>query len=174
MRLRIASRVNVPGSFSEARAKGAVVAQDIVNLSNEVDKDLQRINELDKARRYREASRLTDEMTKKVSIIRMRSLELAEELKAMTAALPEVHPSGARQAALDSISNRLALISRLISYTDQVTHLLEVLQEHFRTGQAPKEDVTKLVNEINAEVRAINAFNSQAGQAMDRFDIIVR
>ena len=78
------------------------------------------------------------------------------------------------RAALESISSRLALINQLINYSADLSRLEEALRGRFAgTGTTSPAEITALVNQINTDVNAINNFNSQAGQAMDRFDGIV-
>lgn len=175
LRLRAASRVTVPQAFSEARGRGAVVSQDIVNISNGIAEDVKKMQDLDRDKKYEEALGVAASIDGKLDDLRTKAIDLTEELEAMTAALAAITDPPTRQAALDSISSRMALISRLVTYTDGVKRLTEVLRTHFETGKAlPAEDTSRLVAEINAEVRAINAFNGQASQAMDRFDEAVR
>jgi hypothetical protein len=78
----------------------------------------------------------------------------------------------AQQAALESISSRLALINELITYSSDLNHLLTVLQLRFRGTPQPNGEVQGIVNQINTDVNAINNFNAQAGQSMDKFDSI--
>ena len=90
----------------------------------------------------------------------------------MTKDLSNINSSPAQQAALESISSRLALINELISYSNDLDHLLAVLQSRFSGTPQPNDEVQGIVNQINTDVNAINNFNAQAGQAMDRFDTI--
>lgn len=172
-KLVLSYHVYVPEGFAEARTRGAIIAQDIVNESNSLDEQIAHINDLEKQKKYAEALKSIDEARVTVQDVRSKALELSKEMEDMTGALPAINSDAARQAALDSISNRLTLISRLITYTDDVNNLLSALDAHFRRGINNTKTINDMVNEVNAEVKAINAFNSQAGQAMDRFDRIV-
>ena len=49
----------------------------------------------------------------------------------MTSDLSNINSSPAQQAALESISSRLALINELISYSNDLDHLLAILQARF-------------------------------------------
>ena len=92
----------------------------------------------------------------------------------MTKALSELKSFEARQAALEAISNHLALISRLVNYSGYLGQLLEALRGRFTGSGIQGSQVSTLVNQINTEVTAINSFNNQAVQAMQRFDNLVR
>lgn len=165
--------VGIPGEFTNARLQGALIAQNIVNLSNQSVLDLVEINKYDQARNFREALNLTGEVLQQSQEIRDQAIELSKQVEEMTKALSKIGSFEARQAALESIANRLALISRLINYSGYLGQLLESLQARFAGESVPKErKVSTLVDQINAEVRAINAFNDQATQAMGRFDEI--
>ena len=163
----------IPKDFVDARLQGAIIAQDIVNLSNQSTLDLSKINELDSQGNYTEALTLTTDVIKQSQQIRDQAVALSGEVETMTKALSGIDSLDARQAALESIANRLALISRLINYSGYLGQLLDTLRDHFSGKAVKSNDVAGLVDQINDEVRAINNFNSQAGQAMDRFDKIV-
>jgi cell division protein FtsB len=174
LRAVFAARTAIPADFLDARAQGAILAQDIVNTSNAINGEIGHINDLDKNKDYVAALDATEGVKKNTQYLRERAIDLSKELKTMTQDLPSITPDAAQQAALDSISSRLALISRLITYTDDVNQFLSALALHFQNKNAPPQDIAQLVTQINTEVKAINTFNSQAGQAMDRFDATVR
>ena len=163
----------IPEGFAEARLQGAVIAQNVVNLSNDSVSELEKIDELDKKGDYMQALDLTTKVVSRSREIREQAVLLSQQVEAMTKSLSGIRSVEARQAALESIANRLALISRLINYSGYLGQLLETLRGRFNGVYVSSEDVSAIVAQINAEVRAINNFNSQAGQAMDRFDKIV-
>jgi hypothetical protein len=167
------SSATVPADFSDARFQGALIAQDIVNLSNQVSSDLSKVQSLDSNDKTDEALNLTADLLKKSAEVRTRAVELSQQLEKMTSSLSGVRSQDARAAALESIADRLALINRLINYSDYLARLLNTLREKF-AGVKQDAQISGLVAQINAEVTAINNFNRQAGQAMDRFDSIIR
>lgn len=163
----------IPKEFSDARVQGAFIAQNIVNLSNESVLDLAEINKFDQARNYTEALNLATEVVKKSQEIRDQAIALSSEVEKMTRALSDIKSFDARQAALESIANRLALISRLINYSGYLGQLLDILRARFDGEYVRYGEAGLLIDQINAEVRAINNFNGQAAQAMERFDEVV-
>jgi hypothetical protein len=164
----------VPKEFTDARLQSALIAQDIVNLSNQSVIDLAKINELDMQGKSTEALNLTTDVIKQSQQIRDRAVELSGQIEIMTRSLSNIDSLEARQAALESIANRLALISRLINYSGYLGQLLDTLRSHFvGSTQSGNKDVELLIDQINGEVRAINNFNSQATQSMNKFDKIV-
>lgn len=164
----------IPQDFINARLQGALISQNIINLSNQSTLDLSKINELDGNGNYAEALNMTTDVVRQSQEIRDQAVGLSSQVEIMTKSLSDIGSLEARQAALEAISNRLALISRLINYSGELGQLLDTLRNHF-TGQAySAHDVSTLVDQINSEVRAINSFNGQATQAMERFDGIVK
>ncbi len=163
----------IPQSFVNARTQGAIIAQNIVNLSNQSTATLEQVNTMDEKRDYTNALTLTTGLVTQSQEIRDQAVELSGQIEEMTKALSDISDFNARQAALESISNRLALINQLINYSGDLGQLLQVLQDRFTGRGGTNTEVQALVNQINTDVNAINNFNAQAGQAMDRFDTIV-
>ena len=166
----VAAATATPQDFVDARMKGGQIAQDIVSISGELKDQLAQINELDKQGRYAEALAKVTDVANRTQDIRAKAVELSGQLQIMTSALPKINNDDAKQAVLDSVSNRLALLSRLINYSDDVYQLLSVLRNKFSGVWQQPGQVATLVGEINAEVTSINAFNQSAMAAMSRFD----
>ncbi len=166
-RLRLSSG-GTTQAFLNARSQGALISDSIVDLSNQISKDLARVNEYDTHGQPREALDLTLELRAKVQDVKSEATQLSEQLKDMVAGLDQIKDPEARQAALDAITSRMALISRLMSYGQYLDQLIEALSSHF-TGN-PDQNVQFIISQINAEVTAVNNFNRQAHQAMERFD----
>ena len=166
----VAAATGTPKSFEDARVKGGQIAQDIVNISADLKTELTEINKLDKQGDYAEALKKVTDVANRTTDIRAKAVELSGQLQIMTSALPKIGNEDAKQAVLDSVSNRLALLSRLINYSDYVYQLLSVLRDKFTGVWHKPGQVAELVNQINAEVTAVNAFNQSAMAAMARFD----
>ncbi len=164
---------SVPPGFSDARLQGALIAETIVNLSNKTVSNLELINDLDRERKYRQALEETVKLIAQSKEMRDQAVALSNETQKMTVALSDIKSFEARQAALEAISSRLALISQLINYSASVGKLLETLQARF-SGARAEHNVAELISQINAEVTAINSFDKQARQAMERFDSVTR
>ena len=167
------SRNRVPQDFTAARMQGAIIAPSLVNTSNESTADLAKVNEYDQQGDYNDALALTSNMITKSEDLRNQAVQLSAQVEEMTKALSGIKDVTAQQAALESISSRLALINQLVNYSADLEHLLEVLQLRFSGQTEPRGEVQGLVNQINTDVNAINNFNTQAGQAMESFDKIV-
>ena len=164
----------IPKEFTDARIQGAMISQSIVNLSNQSTANLENINKLDNTNNFSQALELTEKVIQESRDIRSQAVDLSDQVSKMTRALSAIKSFEARQAALEAISSRLALISRLINYSDYLNQLLGELQARF-SGKPGTGDhrVAAIILQINGEVTAINSFNNQATQAMNRFDRIV-
>lgn len=166
------SRNNVPASFTAARTQGAIIAQTIVNSSDQATQELQVISQYDAEGKYSLALASTTDLINQSAGMRTEAVQLSAQVSQMTQDLSNINSSAAQQAALESISSRLALINELITYSNDLDQLLSTLQERFNGTAVPNSQVTAIVNQINTDVNAINNFNVQAGQAMDKFDSI--
>jgi hypothetical protein len=160
----------VPPEFREAREQGSVISQDIVNISNNISKDLERINQLDQEKKYEEALNINLNLIQDtIPELRSKATDLSKQLEKMAGALPKIDSEPARQDAIQSITNRMALISRLFSYSIYLGDLTNILRDHFR--EVPNaHSLSAVIAQINAEVTAINSFNRAASEAMNRFD----
>lgn len=168
-----ADRNQVPQSFTDARLQGAIIAQNIVNLSNQSAADLEKVNAYDQQGNYTEALNLTTNMLTQSEDLRNQAIKLSAQIEQMTRALSDISSFDARQAALESISSRLALINQLVNYSGDLGNLVDALRGRFMGKPLDGQHLQALVNQVNTDVSAINNFNKQAGQAMDQFDKIV-
>lgn len=166
----VAFASGTPKDFEDARLRGGAISQDIVNISGELKNKLAEINELDRQGDYTEALVKATEATQATEEIRKKAVDLSTELQLMTSSLPKIKNADAKEAVLESVSNRLALIGHLINYSSYLSDLTNVLRDKFSGNYQKAGRVGELVTEINAEVTAINAFNQSAIAAMDRFD----
>jgi hypothetical protein len=163
---------SVPQTFTAARVQGAIIAQNIVNSSNQSNDELEQINKYDQDGDYTAALASTTALIQQSADLRTQAVQLSEQVSAMTQDLTSINNVDAQQAALESISSRLALINELVTYSGDLNNLLTVLQSRFSGTPQPNSEVQGIVNQINTDVNAINNFNAQAGQAMDKFDTI--
>jgi hypothetical protein len=166
------SENKVPAGFTAARLQGAIIAQTIVNTSNQSTDELSAINKYDQEGDYADALASTTALISQSAGLRSEAVQLSAQVAQMTKDLSNINSEPAQQAALESISSRLAVINELITYSNDLDHLLAVLQSRFSGTPQSNDEVTGIVNQINIDVNAINNFNAQAGQAMDKFDSI--
>jgi hypothetical protein len=166
------SQNKVPAGFTAARLQGAIIAQTIVNSSNQSTEELQAINKYDEEGDYTDALASTTDLINQSAGLRNEAVQLSAQVSQMTTNLSSITSEPAQQEALQSLTNRLALINELITYSNDLDHLLAVLQARFAGAPQANADVSQIVAQINGDVTIINTFNTQAGQAMDKFDSI--
>jgi hypothetical protein len=162
----------VPANFTAARIQGAIIAQTIVNDSNQSTDELNAINKYDQEGDYTDALASTTALINQSAGVRTEAVQLAAQVQQMSTDIPNIKSTDAQQAAVQSMTNRLAVINELITYSNDLDHLLAVLQSRFSGTPQPNTEVANIVGQINADVNMINNFNTQAGQAMDKFDSI--
>ena len=163
----------IPQDFIQARSQGAAIAANIVSISNQSVASLAQVNKLDQEGKYTDALTMTTDLVTQSQTLRDQAILLSTQIGTMTKALAKVNSFEAQQAAFQSIASQLAIITQLVNYSNDLDKLLLTLQSHFSNKTWNPDDVTGLVNQINLDVTAINSFNSQASQAMARFDKIV-
>ena len=163
----------IPKEFTQARQQGALIAQNIVGLSDDSTNDLTRVNDFDKAGDYTDALTLTTSIITKNQSLRSQAVSLSSQIEVMTKSLPNISSPEARQDALSAISSRLALISELMNYSNDLENLLVTIQNHFTGTTIKSGDVQAIVNQINTDVNAINNFDAQAQQSMTAFDALI-
>lgn len=163
----------VPEDFSIARTQGAFIAQNIVGTSNNLSESLSRVEELEREKNYTDALVLTSELAKDTVSIRTQAVALAAELEKMTQAMPYIKSSDARALALESVTNRLALINHLINYSDVLLELVDTLRGRF-TDTHTDAQVNELITRINQEITAINELDIKAQEVMERFDKLTK
>ncbi|HUC02255.1 MAG TPA: hypothetical protein VMA75_05185 [Candidatus Paceibacterota bacterium] len=166
------SENKVPADFTAARQQGAIIAQTIVNSSNQATQELQGIDQFDEEGNYSAALASTTDLINQSAGLRDQAVQLSAAVTQMTNDLPQIKSQEAQQDALQSITIRLAVINELISYSNDLDKLLAALQSRFSGTPVPNAQISSIVQQINADVNLINTFNAQAGQAMDKFDSI--
>jgi len=162
----------VPKEFSEARLQGALISQVIVDKSNEISSDLEKVSKLESQRNFDEALTVTLGLIKKSQELRAEALKLSNQLEKMSLNVSGVDQREAKEAALEAIANQLALINRLLNYSEYLAQLLTTLKDKF-LGYPYYTSVPDLIEKINSEVKEINNFNYLATSAMNRFDAAV-
>ena len=153
--------------------KGALVAIDIVSVSNSITADLQKVNELEAQKKKEEALALVASLRTKSDQLRPKAQEMTTDLEVMAKTIPLIKSEEAKREAMEAVDNYLALIVRLVNYSGYLGELVVNVGERLEGAPTPSR-VQELVAQINAEVETINTFNRQADAAMARFDDIVK
>ncbi len=160
---------NIPEDFLRARQEASLIASEIVAISNESTNSFDKIAQLDKERKYTEALILISQELERNRQAREKAIQLSIQLEIMAKNLAQISPQSSSQIALQAISSETALISRLITYNDYLTQLLEVLREKF-LGKSEGDEISELIIKINGEIQAINDLNRKFNEVMKEFD----
>ena len=139
-------------------------------VDKKIAKILNEIAELDKEGKYTEALVLISQELKRNRQAREKAIKLSVQLETMAKNLSQISPASASQVALQAISSETALISRLITYNEYLTQLLEVLREKF-LGKSDGDKILELLVKINGEIQAINDLNRKFNEVMGEFDL---
>ncbi len=161
---------NVPENFLRARQEASLIASEIVAISNESTNSFNEIAKLDKEQKYTEALVLISQELERNRQAREKAIKLSVQLETMAKNLSQISPASASQVALQAISSETALISRLITYNEYLTQLLEVLREKF-LGKNEGDEISELIIKINGEIQAINDLNQKFNEVMGEFDL---
>jgi hypothetical protein len=165
---------HLPSEFSDARLKGAAVAQRIVELSRDT---LSRLNDVAIYDQERNTSEALIAVSNAIIANRENQVEairLSSQLSAMAENLPKIKPARAKELATQAVTAEVALVSRLLYYNDYLNQLFEALRAKFEKPGIAYLDgkVNDLINKINDEVKAINELNKQFNSSMAEFDKI--
>lgn len=164
----------VPQEFSEARIKGAKIAEEILAQHDFTLQNLDKIGQHNKDKNYTEALLLISNELIKNRDANIKAIQLSSQLETMAVAIASVRPSRARLLATEAVTAEVALVSRLLNYNNYLAQLFEVLREKFSTGNGGNSgQVQKLINKINDEVKAINALDQRFSASLEQFDAIV-
>lgn len=171
-RFYAASQRSVPQEFSEARSQVALISERIVASSNDIAASVAKLSSTTST--PAQASSTLGEILAKVAEVHSQAIELSVTLGTMTRAVQGIHSVEAQQAAVQAISRRLALVGRLINYTDDVNQLALAIRLRLESGIQKKDDIANLIRQINSGIAAANDLSRQADEAMAKFDSILR
>ena len=161
---------NVPEDFLKARQQASIIALEIIAISNSSTVNFNQIAQLDSQGNYTEALILVSQELQRNAEARKKAIDLSVQLTTMAKNLDKISPASAGQIALEAISSETALISRLITYNDYLSQLLQILQDKF-LGKASGDKIPELVAKINDEAKAINDLNQKFDDVMKQFDV---
>jgi len=148
---------------SLARIQGAIIAQTIVNDSNQSTDELNAINKYDQEGDYTDALASTTALINQSAGLRNEAVQLAAQVQQMSTDIPNIKSSDAQQAAVQSMTNRLRS-SMSSSLTERSRPSLAVLQSRFSGTPQPNTEVANIVSQINADVNMINTSTPTPGR----------
>ncbi len=160
---------SIPEDFLRARQEASLIAQEIVTLSDDSASSLNEIAEFDQEHKYSEALILISRELERNRQAREKAIKLSNQLEIMAKDVAQISPPSVGQIAIQAITFETTLISRLITYNDYLTQLLEVLREKF-LGKSDGDKISELISKINDEARAINDLNQKFNDMIKAFD----
>ena len=96
------SQNQIPSDFTAARLQGAIIAQTIVNSSNQSTNELDAINKYDQAGDYTDALASTTDLINQSAGLRSEAVQLSTQVGQMTKDILNINSAPAQQAALDA------------------------------------------------------------------------
>lgn len=163
----------VPEEFVDSRIKGAVIAEKIVNLSNSSIKSIEKIAEHEANGSYKLAVSIVSQELDKTKEIRQEAIKLSNYLDQMAKSLSSIKPRKARDLATEAVGQEVQLINRLLSYSEYLNYLFELLRAKFEgkinDGEARLQELLQLTNQ---EVNSINTLNQKFNLTMEKFDAL--
>ena len=171
-RLYAVSQRSVPQEFSEARSQGVIISEKIISNSNDIAILVAKLSSTTST--PAQASSTLGEVLVKVDEVHSQAVELAATLETMIKAVQDIRMAEAQQAALQAISQRLNLVSRLTNYTDDINRLATAIRLHLKTNAQNSKEIANLIRQINSEVAAANSLSGLADESMAKFDALLR
>jgi hypothetical protein len=167
----------VPKDFTDARSRGAVIAEEIVASSEASIVNLSVISQADEKGNYEDGLNLVSKEIQDNEAARTKAYNLSSQLEIMANNLNSVKPEDASRVGLEAILNESQIVQRLLNYNADVRQLLDVLLSRFsNSGSVPnaKDKVKGLISSMNEEARAINDLNNKYKDLMSRFDNLTK
>ncbi len=167
----------VPQDFTDARGKGAVIAEEIVASSEASIANLENIRQADEKGNYTDGLNLVSKEIQDNEAAFIKAYDLSTQLGIMTNNLNSVKPENAARIGLEAVLNESQIVQRLINYNADVRQLLDVLLSRFsNSGSVPnaKEKVKELISSMNDEAKAINDLNNKYKDLMSQFDNLTK
>lgn len=161
----------VPDEFTEARQRGAFVAEKIVFFGHQSLAGLEQISGLDDLGKYDKALKQVELELERNRQARDEALLLSSYLGTMAAYLSEIKPARAQAIATEAIGHEVNLVNHLIGFHGLLTSLFELLESKFR-GHIKNSDkeVRQIISDINNEIKEINNLNLKFNELMEEFD----
>ncbi len=161
---------HVPGDFNEARIAASVEAKTIADTLKDSPENLQKIQQLQEKWKDDQALTLLVAEFQKNQAARDASVKLAGELERMAQAIPDIRPKKSAENALVAITTETQLIYKLVSFNDDMSQLLKLMQDKITNKIYGVDKVNQLVDAINSEVDSINQLNNQFEDYLKTFD----
>ena len=164
-------RTFVPPEFTSARKESAMIAKEIVSMTEESLGNLDKISFEDRQYHFRKALELVRQELERAKNSRLKAIQLTQAMDKMTTAGQGIKPTGARNLAIEAARYEISLISHLIVYNDVLNSLLQTLEYKFSGDiRYDANDVQVIIKNMNQEAKEINDLNDLFNQKMSELD----
>lgn len=164
----------VPSSFTDARMAASERATELVTMLSGTNEKIREVKDLVERGSHAQALSIVQGEIAKNKDIRERAVRLALELEKMARAIADIRSDKAAQIALSATTKETAVISQLLSYTNELQNLLVALQTVMVSSRPDYTDVNKSITIINGAADEINALSQAYKSEMEIFDKIVQ
>lgn len=164
---------SIPDDFLSARERGMSLALRVAGLSGEVADSLAQVSAMDRDYDFWSAKEVVAKELLRNKEFKNIALSLSSELAKMAQNISRIQPRAGRELVAEAIGYEVAMVSRLITYSDQAAELLELLNDKYSGGEFyPNSEINKYIDELNLTARTINNFNKAFDEALRKFDKI--
>ena len=161
---------HVPSDFTDARIAASANAKTIADTLKDSPQNLQKIQQLQEEWKDDQALTLLVAEFQKNQAARDASVQLAGELEKMAQSIPDIRPKKSAENALVAITSETQLIYKLISFNDDMSQLLKLMQDKITNKIYGVDKVNQMVDAINSDVDSINQLNGQFENYLKTFD----
>ncbi len=160
-----------PKQFLEARIQAVGASNNLAQLVNNSVNNLTKVGEYER----------TGDDTKALDLIGFEATQKQEKqnaavlfatyLNQMAKSVPDINSEIARADALSAITSGVAMVSRIISYNENLDKLFTALQQKILKGSAiAGTEIATLTTNLNSDAQAINTLSQDFNAALTQFD----
>ncbi len=160
-----------PKEFLEARIHAVGASNNLANLVNNSLSNLAKVDQFEHDGRDSQALELIGYEANQKAEKQNSAVLLATYLNQMAKAVPDIDSETARSQAMSAITSGVAMVSRIISYNENLDKLFSTLQQKILLGVAPDTTtVSTLAANLNSDAQAINTLSKDFNAALSQFD----
>ncbi len=160
-----------PADFLEARIAAVGAVNNLAQLVDNSLANLEKVDTFTKNENDIEAQNLIGFEFQQRAEKQNAALRLALQLDQMAKTAPSIRSSRARTYAVQSITSGVAMVSRIISYNNNLDQLFTAIQQKIQYKNQPNPtNIRALSANLNADAKAINGLSKEFNDALAQFD----
>lgn len=165
----------LPPEFLKARQRVVEISGQLVDLTSNTNYKIKDINSLDDDGHYAAGLSLVNRARDENKKAFDQAVDLSNQLKIMTEALPKIRSLEGRQFSQEAVSLELALIVHFINYTKAMDDLLLVINNKLITpNKKYQREIDIKLSDINAQALLINNLNEEFYNKMAELDRLLK